>query len=153
MEIFCFDYNNRPYAFSVFMKDTHLIPAGASVYSMAVSQKNEVYEKFAKDFDVHFIFNDCMPKIDFYAVPFLSIFAVDSSGGMFSSIGAHTDFESDAKIVYIAPDRTIFLLADNGKEFIANIALWKENMKPFSEVNLFSDISHAKEKYHFIELP
>lgn len=153
MDKICFDYNNRPYAFSVFMKDTQLIPAGASVYSMPVSLKNEVYEKFAREFDVHFIFDDQIPGIDFYAVPFLSIFAVDSSGGMFTSVGSLTDFESDAKIVYIAPDRKIYHLADNGKEFIESIALWRENMKPFSEAELFRDVSHAKEKYRFADLP
>jgi len=153
MDRYRFDFSKRTDAVSVFIKDAQAFPAGVSVYAMPVSQKNGAYEKFAKDFDVHFIFSDHVPEVDFYAVPFLSIFAVDSAGGMLSSVGALADFESDAKIVYIAPDRTIYLAADNGKEFIRNMASWKENLKPFSEVELFRDISQAKEKYRFIAFP
>lgn len=147
-----FDYSKSTDAVSIFIKDHVVLPAGAGVYAMPVSDRNDRYKQLADLYDVHFIFSDNVPSVDFYAVPYLSIFAYDSSGGMFASVGAFADFESDAKIAYISPDRTVFLAADNGRAFILNLPSWKENLRLYSGAELFSDLEHAKEKYQFLDI-
>lgn len=153
MDTYYFDYTDQTDAVSVFIKDANLLPAGVSVYEMPAALKNKTYEQFAEKYDVHFIFSDLVPVISFYAVPFLSVFAVDSSGGMIASLGALTDFESDTKIVYLSANKSVYLISENAQEFIKNISSWKENLAPFSGVELFPDIRQAKEKYRFWDIP
>lgn len=152
MDTYYFDFSNQTDAVSVFIKDANLLPAGISIYEMPFAFKNETYEQFAEKYDVHFIFSDLVPVVSFYAVPFLSVFAVDSSGGMIASLGALTDFESDAKIVYLSTNKSVYLISENAREFIKNISSWKENLAPFSGVELFSDIRQAKGKYRFWDI-
>ena len=41
---------------SIWMKDTEIIPAGTTIYTMSVKDKSEEYDRFAKDYDINFIF-------------------------------------------------------------------------------------------------
>ena len=50
---------------SVFIKDVDIVAAGNTVYSMQIKDKNDEYQKIAKKYDVHFIFDDNIPQIDF----------------------------------------------------------------------------------------
>lgn len=152
MEILYFDFSESSEAIGIIKENALVLPAGASVYAMPLKDKNGAYKRIETDCDVHFIFEDNVPEIDFYAVPFINIFAHDSSAGMLASVGGIADFESDQKIIYISSDRSIYLAADNGQEFLKNIAFWKENLKPFLSVELFPDINKAKERYSFIDL-
>lgn len=40
-----------------------MLPAGATIYSMQCKMKNDIYERYAEEFDVHFIFDDDIPTI------------------------------------------------------------------------------------------
>ena len=62
---------------SVYVNDAEVVLAGASVNAMSVKHKNSEYQKFAEEYDIHFIFADDVPKVDFYTVPMVDIFAVD----------------------------------------------------------------------------
>ena len=46
-----------------------VVLTGVSVYSMPLSVKrkeSEIYDDFAQKYGIHFIFDDCIPEIDFY---------------------------------------------------------------------------------------
>lgn len=68
---------------SVFVQNINIKWAEVSVYSMPVSDKNAAYQNIADKYDVHFIFDDEKPKLHFYSVPWVEVFAIDSCGGFF----------------------------------------------------------------------
>lgn len=66
---------------NVLLDEFELIPVGTTIHSMSVVDKNAEYEKLAKEYDVHFIFDDNVPTVDVYTIPFVDIMAVDSCNG------------------------------------------------------------------------
>ncbi len=105
---------------------------------MPIELKNAEYQHFADAYDVHFIFEDMVPNIDFYTVPRVDIMAVDSYGGYIGTVGGLTDMESELPICYIDESRKVFLIADTFKSFIADCADWRKHLKPYNDVTLFS---------------
>ena len=73
-------------AISVFSKDTEIISAGTTIYSMSVGDRNEEYQRYANDYDIQFIFDDYIPHLEFYTVPQVDIMAKDSRGGFIGTI-------------------------------------------------------------------
>ncbi len=137
---------------SVFAREAEVIQAGASIYSIPVSVKNKEYERFAQDYDIHFIFDDCVPKIDFYAVPRIDVFATDSEGGFICTVGGITDFQSEAAICYINNDRNVYFVAENGKKFLENISGWKANRKITQLVKIYASQAETKQEQEFISI-
>lgn len=136
---------------SVFVRDAEVVWAGTTIYSMAVSYRDAEYDRYAREYDIHFIFEDQIPEVSFYTVPQADIFAVDSEGGYLCTFGEVTYFEGDAPIIYIDDGRRCFLIAKNGKEFLDNVNQWKERKTPFLEIEFFSCQEEAAEKYEFIQ--
>lgn len=137
--------------FSVFVKDTEVNWAGATVYSMSIKHKNPEYQRYADEYDIHFIFDDNIPSLDFYTIPLIDIFAVDSDEGYLGSLGKGIALESNIPICYIDKNHNCFLIANNGKEFLNNIASWKTHMTPYKDVEFFTSKEKAMEKYEFID--
>lgn len=137
---------------SIHIKDAEAIPAGVSIYSMPVSAKNKEYERFAQDYDIHSIFDDCVPEIDFYAVPRIDVFATDSEGGFICTVGGITDFQSEAAICYIDKERDVYFVAENGKKFLENISGWKANRKIFRLVKIYISQDEAAQELEFISI-
>jgi len=144
--------NSANECISVYMKDAKVMPAGVSVYVMPVSAKHKEYEKYAKEFDIHFIFKDCVPETDFYCVPLVDIFAVDSSGGFFGTIGCVSDFESEANICYIDKEKNCYIVAESGKEFLKKPAVWKKQMRIYDEVKIYASKTEAEREHEFITI-
>ena len=92
---------------SIYVNDAEVVQAGASVNVMSVKHKNSEYQKYAEEYDIHFIFADDVPKVDFYTVPMVDIFAVDSAGGYIGSVGQSADLEADIPICYIDAEKNI----------------------------------------------
>ncbi|USK57886.1 hypothetical protein LIS82_27160 (plasmid) [Cytobacillus solani] len=65
-------------AINLFLEDTEV----TTIYSMSVYHKNDEYQKYANDYDIQFIFDDDIPHLEFYTVPFIDIMAKDSKGGL-----------------------------------------------------------------------
>ena len=139
-------------AIGVFLKDTEIIQAGTTIYSMPTELKDEEYQKFADCYDIHFIFDDRVPEIDFYAVPYVDIMAVDSQGGYIGTVGGLTDLESEFPICYIDKNRKVFRIADNFRSFVANCENWREHWKPWNDVKLFSSKNEAMKEYEFVDI-
>lgn len=137
--------------FSIFVKDAEVNWVGATVYSMSIKHKNSEYQRYATDYDIHFIFDDNIPSLNFYTIPLIDIFAVDSEGGYMGSLGEVINLEGDAPICYIDKDCNCFLIAKNGKEFLNNAASWKAHMIPYTDVEFFTSKEEAMKKYEFID--
>ena len=65
------DRNSVPGPTSVWIKDAEVLWAGTVISSMPETYKDERYKKIALEYDVHFIFDDKIPVVNFYAVPML----------------------------------------------------------------------------------
>lgn len=137
---------------SVFIKNVKVVLAGTPVYVMTIKDKNEEYQHFADSYDIHFIFEDDVPQIDFYTVPMVEIFAVDSAGGYIGSVGRPTDLQENIPICYIDKNRNCYLIANNGTEFLKIVHRWKNRMKPYSNIDCLESIEVAKGKYEFLDI-
>ena len=102
----------------VCVNDAEVVLAGTPVNAMSVKHKNSEYLRFAEEYDIQFIFADNVPKVDFYSVPMVDVFAMDSVGGYLGSIGQHTDFEQDIPICYVDADKNCYLMVVNFKNFL-----------------------------------
>ena len=147
-----FDKTKNNMCISVYMKDTEIIPAGALVNTMSIKHKNSEYQRFADEYDIHFIFEDDVPKVDFYTIPMVDIFAVDSNGGYIGSVGQATDLQGDIPICYIDTERNCYLIAGNGKEFLAKVQHWKKDLVPYDDIEFLESLEEAQEKYEFVEI-
>ena len=136
----------------IIMKDAQVIPAGAVVYSMPVNDKNSKYERFAKEYHIHFIFDDDIPTLSFYTIPMVSIFAADGQGGYIGSIGETVDIRGTAPICYIDPSKKCFLVAENAGKLLEIADHWKEAMTPYTEIEFFDSLKTAKAKYEFLDI-
>lgn len=145
-----FDMTEKRECISIFALGGQIIPAGTTVYSMSVKDRNEEYRRYAEEYDIHFIFDDCIPKIDFYTVPWVDIMAVDSEGGLIGTIGQCSDLQSDATICYIDRDRNCYRIAENGAGFLANVREWKKCMEICHDVVLYPSKEDAEKKLEFL---
>lgn len=102
------DMTQNDNCISVFQKDTEVLQAGTTIYSMPIKDKNDEYQKFADYYDIHFIFDDNTVSIDFYTIPRVDIMAIDSQGGYIGTVGGLSDVESNMPICYIDKDRKAF---------------------------------------------
>ena len=136
---------------SYFMRDTEIIQAGATVYSMSVSERNEEYQKLADAYDLYFIFDDMKVKVDFYTVPRVDIMAVDSRGGYIATVGAMSDLEGDAPICYIDKDKNGYLIARNMRALLENIGNWRSDLKPYEGIRFFQSKEEAAQTYEFLD--
>lgn len=135
----------------VAVNDAEVILAGATIYAMPVKDKNSEYQRYADEYDIHFIFEDNIPVLGFYTIPQVDIFAVDSQGGYIGSLGQMVDLEGEAPICYIDRNHNCFLSANNGKEFLQSVKQWKTNLIPCTEVEFYASKEEAKNKYEFLE--
>ena len=146
------DKSRVPGPTSIWIKDAKVILAGAVISSMSIKHKNEDYKKIALEHDVHFIFDDEIPVVDFYTVPLVDIFAMDSTGGYIGSIGEAAYFGSNATICYISPQKECFFIAKNFSEFINHLNVWNEHMVPYNELEFFCSKEDAENKYEFLDM-
>lgn len=139
--------------FSVIIdEDYEVILAGTTINSMEVVFKKD-YQNYADYYDVHFIFDDAIPKVKFYTVPRVDIVATDSLGGFIGSIGQTFDIDSDVPICYINKDLETFIIAEKGSTFLRNIETWKKDLKPYEKITFYRSRTDAESKLAFIDLP
>lgn len=113
----------------VFIKGIDLIASGNTIYSMPIKYKNQKYQRIAENYDIHFIFDDNIPQIDFYTIPYIDIMAMDSFGGYIGTVGEMSNLESTAPICYISKEKQFYIVADNFKVFMQHLASWKKKTK------------------------
>ncbi|WP_196796839.1 MULTISPECIES: hypothetical protein [unclassified Sporosarcina] len=130
-------------AITVFLKETEIISAGTTIYSMSVYDRNEEYQKYA---------NDYIPHLEFYTVPHVDIMAKDSKGGFIGTVGQQCDLESDAPLCYINKDLECLLISENGEGFLSNIESWQDNLKPYDKITVYRSKAEAEMELEFIDL-
>ena len=151
MKTIYLDQTQNPACISLLIKDAQIIPAGTTHSAMPIRHQNAEYRRFAREYDIHFLFENDLPTIDFYSVPHLDIFARDSRGGYLCSLEAIVDFESDAKIIYMDKNRQCFLAAENGRAFLQQVHHWQTNLIPVDGIRFFSSLTAAKKELIFFE--
>lgn len=139
-------------AICIFIEDTEVIAAGSTVYNMNSNDKNETYQQYADEYDIHFIFDDNIPKLSFYTIPQVDVFAIDSEDGLIGTVGSFTDLQSDLPICYINKNKECFLIANSGKEFLESVESWKSVLKLYDEVIFYESKLEAEKEFRFINI-
>ena len=146
------DVTKRENCAAIFIEDTEVIKSGTTIYHMNSNDKNETYQQYADEYDIHFIFDDNIIKLSFYTVPQVDVFATDSEGGLIGTVGSFTDLQSDLPICYINKNKECFLIANSGKEFLETTKSWKNNLKPYNEVIFYESKLEAEKELRFINI-
>lgn len=134
------------------IKNVEIILAGTTINSMSTNNKNDEYQRYANDYDIQFIFDDCVPHLEFYTVPLVDIIAKDSEDGFIGSLGHPFDLEGNAPICYINRFLECFIVSDNVAHFFKNIESWKKNLVPYDKVTFYSSKVEAEKELEFIDL-
>lgn len=134
------------------IEDTEVILAGTTIFPMSAHYKNEEYQKCASDYDIHFIFDDDILRLEFFTVPHIDIMAKDSKGGFIGPVYQQCDSESDAPICYINRDLECFIISENEKDFLSDIRTWQDNMKPYDKITVYRSKEEAEMELEFIDL-
>ena len=135
----------------VCVNDAEVVLAGTPVNAMSVKHKNSEYLRFAEEYDIQFIFADNVPKVDFYSVPMVDVFAIDSVGGYIGSVGQSTDLEADIPICYVDAEKRCYLIATNGNDFLSKVGNWKAHLMPYNDIEFFDSLEMAKKKFEFLD--
>lgn len=136
----------------VFVEDKEVISAGATIYHIDSNDKNETYQQYADEYDIHFIFDYDSIELSFYTVPQVDIFATDSEGGLIGTIGSFTDLQSDLQICYINKNKECFLIANSGRKFLEITKSWKNNLKSYNGVRFYESKLEAEKELRFINI-
>ena len=135
-------------AVGIFLRDARVMPAGVTICAMPVQEKGEAgYAEFASK-DVHFIFEDEQPEIDFYALPRLDVFA-RTANGLLATLGESSDVEGEAPIVLIDAQKNVFRAARNMMDLLTSTN-WKDGVAPETEVRLYDDRAAAEADAEFV---
>ena len=110
---------------SIVLKNVKPIPAGTSIFSMPDVAKTQKWKSFADMYDIHFIYDNDMPDVNFYAVPQFHIMAMDSNGGLIGIVGGKDSLNTHLPIAYVSADRECFWVASSGNSFFENLNQWK----------------------------
>ena len=67
---------------------------------------------------ISLIFQGMIPKIEWYPVPSLVLFAKDGAGGYFGAEGKTGALTMESPVYYISPERNCFYLAEDFRHFV-----------------------------------
>jgi len=140
---------------AIFPREIELVPAGAKLHSMPVNVKNAEYQKYADIYDLRFIFDDDIPQIGFYTVPYVDIFARDSIGGLFGTVGQTTGISVAAPICYISDSRDCFLIANGLRDFLQMLESgqdWRSAMITNHDITVFTSKADAEQHFEFVDI-
>ncbi|MBQ1937530.1 MAG: hypothetical protein II364_01020, partial [Bacteroidales bacterium] len=99
-----------------------IVFTGVSVNSMPLSVKREegeAYDDFAQKYGINFIFDDCIPEIDFYTVPKIEVAATDNDGGFIASVGEPFSLRDPVPLIYISADRKVYLITEDSSKLLS----------------------------------
>lgn len=132
-----------------------IVLTGVSVNSMPLSVKRkegEAYDDFAQKYGIHFIFDDCIPEIDFYTVPKIEVAATDNDGGFIASVGEPFSLQDSVPLIYISAERKAYLITEDSSEFLSIASEWKEKLTPYDGITLYKSKEDARKEYPIIDL-
>lgn len=131
-----------------------IVLTGVSVNSMPLTVKRkegEAYDDFARKYGIHFIFDDCIPEIDFYTVPKIEVAATDNVGGFIASVGEPFSLHESVPLIYISAERRAYLITEDSSQFLSIASKWKEKLTPYDGVALYASKEDALKDYSIID--
>lgn len=135
--------------FGFFSTAYTIIPAGTKITAMPTHDKNTEYERYANDYDIHFIFEDNLPTLNIYTVPAVEVFANDRSGGLFGQL--YTDLENHSfPIIYINTKNESFLVAESIEYFLQIASVWTQHLIPI-HLTCYPSKMAAENELHFLD--
>lgn len=141
-----FDMSDSDGPTAVFSTEAEFIPAGTVVNAMPIRHRQEVFRRFSEALDIQFIFEDKIPWVDFYSVPYMEVIAFDSEGGWIGTLG------QDMPVVYVDADKECWKIADNIQLFLSVKPGWKREMTAFDGLKIYPSIEAAKEELEFADI-
>ena len=132
-----------------------VIPVGVSINAMPMSVKKKewkLYRQFSLENDVHFLFEDNVPAVDFYAVPRVDIAATCSDGGFIASVGESFDLHSNIPLIYITPTLECFLITEDATQFLSFASEWKTRLTPYDGVRLYPSKEAAMAEFPIVNI-
>lgn len=132
-----------------------IILTGVSVNSMPLSVKRKegkAYDDFAWKYGIHFIFDDCIPEIDFYTVPKIEVAATDNDGGIIASVGEPFSLRDPVPLIYISADRKAYLITEDSSKFLSIASKWRDRLTPYDGISLYASKEDARKEYPIIDL-
>ena len=136
-------------------KGETIVLTGVSVYSMPLSVKRkegEAYDDFAQKYGIHFIFDDCIPEIDFYSVPRIEIAATDNDGGFIASVGEPFSLRYPVPLIYVSAERKAYLITEDSSKLLSIASEWRNRLVPFDGITLYESKEDARKEYPIIDL-
>ena len=131
-----------------------VVLTGVSVNSMPLSVKRkegEAYDDFARKYGIHFIFDDCIPEIDFYTVPKIEVAATDGDGGFIARVGEPFSLRDSVPLIYISAERKAYLITEDSSEFLSIASEWKKKLIPYDGIALYASKEDARKDYPIID--
>ena len=141
-----FDMSDSDGPTAVFSTEAEYIPAGTVVNAMPVRHKQEMFRRFSEALDIQFIFEDKIPWVDFYSVPYMEVIATESDGGWIGTLG------QDLPVVYVDAYKKCWKIADNIHLFLSVTPGWKRELTPCNDVRIYPSLEAAKEELEFIDI-
>lgn len=131
-----------------------IVLTGVSVNSMPLSVKRkegEAYNDFARKYGIHFIFDDCIPEIDFYTVPKIEVAATDNVGGFIASVREPFSLHVSVPLIYISAERKAYLITEDSRKFLSIASKWKEKLTPYDGITLYTSKEDARKEYQIVD--
>lgn len=134
----------------VYAPDAELAPAGTEIYAMPMKDKTDEYESVSKKTGIHFIFEDEIPMIPFYSVPYLCVFATDGGDGCFACRQI-PDISMEEPVYYIPGKKKIYRVAESLEELISNGHKWQDNLRQTKRIKIYDSRAAAEKNECFFD--
>ena len=114
--------------------ETEYIPAGKRFDAFVMTCEENGFTSLQRRRGINLIWEGMLPKVDFYPVPSLTLFAHDGMGGFF----AHSGKGLESSIYFISDKLECWYLAENFRTFVQMVIFepeWKEKItKEMAEI-------------------
>ena len=120
----------------IFPREIEVVPAGTTLYAMSRRNMNAEYQRYADIYDLKFIFDDDIPQISFFTVPYVDVFARDSTGGLFGTIGETTG---------ISAVKDFLQMLESGRD-------WRTTMISNHDISFFQSRADAEQSFEFVDI-
>lgn len=134
---------------AVYVDEAEAVSAGTEVYAMQERDKCEEYDRIAQKRGVHFIFQDMVPEVPFYAVPYLCVFATDGGIGFFAA-KCIPNLADDQPIYYIPGRKKVYRVADSLQELLYEDYRWEDHMSRAKKIHLYASQEAAERNQPFM---
>lgn len=128
-----------------------IIFTGTQIHIESAKYRGEQSERFARECDFHFWFDDEKPELEIYTVPKMEVVGRDSCGGLFVCNGG-SFLREEEPMYYLDQKRRCFRIAQNSRKFLDCGMKWRDSLIPSDAIEVFASKEKAKKKFNIIDL-